>query len=143
MRNRGSDGKIASDERRRAMAAMRTMGLAPVLPPDARVTERTREYVISLPVLGFTPQELEVEIADHIVTIRGNQARTAGDNRSFKLHEKIEESFRLPDDVDTDDVTAFYTHRTIELHAPRVSARPSRKVPIRRRPTVNAEVTGL
>jgi HSP20 family molecular chaperone IbpA len=126
------------------MTVMRTMGLAPVLPPDATVTETPKEYIVSLPVRGFTQQELEVDIADHVLTIRGNQARTPEDDGSFTLHERIEESFRLPGDVDTNRLNAVYAHRTLEIHAPRVSPRPiRRKVPITQRQLANADVTGL
>lgn len=126
------------------MTIMRTMGLAPVLPPDATVTETPKEYVVSLPVRGFTQQELEVNVADHVLTVLGNQARTQDDDGSFKLHERIEESFRLPGDVDTDRLSAIYAHRTLEIHAPRMSSRPiRRKVPITHRHLANADVTGL
>jgi HSP20 family molecular chaperone IbpA len=126
------------------MAVMRTMGLAPVLPADATVTATPKEYVVSLPVVGFAQEELEVELADRVVTVRGDQVHTNGDSGTFKLHERIEESFRLPGDVDTDRVSAMYAHRTLEVHAPRVSSPPTRrKVPITRRRLANADVTGL
>jgi HSP20 family molecular chaperone IbpA len=126
------------------MSAIRTMGLTPVLPPEATVTKTTHEYVVSLGVRGFARQELEVEIADHVLTIRGNQARTPTDGGSFKLHEKIEESLRLPPDVDSDRVNAVYRHQKLEIHAPRISTRQTtRRVPIRRPSGFNVEASGV
>ena len=48
------------------------------------------------------------------------------------LHERLEESFRLPDDVDTDLIKVFYAHGTLEIHAPRTRLEP-RAVPIEHR----------
>lgn len=126
------------------MSAIRTMGLAPVLPADATVTKTTHEYVVSLSVRGFARQELEVELADHVLTIRGDQSRTSTDSGNFKLHEKIEESLRLPPDVDSDRVTALYGHQKLEIHAPRISTggRP-RRVPIRRPTAFNPDASGV
>jgi HSP20 family molecular chaperone IbpA len=126
------------------MSAMRTMGLAPILPQDATVTRTAREYVVSLAVPGFAQQELEVELADHFVTIRGDQARTTTDRGSFKLHERIEESFGLPADVDTDRVSAVYKNRSLEIHAPRISTRTTpRRVPITRPSAFNCDASGV
>jgi HSP20 family molecular chaperone IbpA len=126
------------------MSAIRTMGLAPVLPSEATVTKTATEYVVSLSARGFARQELEVEIADHVLTIRGDQSRTSSDSGNFKLHEKIEESLRLPPDVDSGRVTAVYGHQKLEIHAPRISTetRPQR-VPIRRPPAFNADASGV
>lgn len=127
------------------MTAMRTMGLAPVLPPEARVDTCTDEYVVHLAVPGFVQEELEVEIADRFVTVRGDQTQTGIDDGPFRLHERLEESFRLPVDVDTAGVTATYTHGTLELHAPRTngSSKTPRRVPIGRRTVVNPDASGV
>ena len=126
------------------MSAIRTMGLAPVLPSEATVTTTTHEYIVSLPVRGFARPELEVEITDHVVTIRGDQSRTSSDSGNFKLHEKIEESLRLPPDVDSYRVTAVYGHQKLEIHAPRISTggKP-RRVSIRRPTAFNPEASGV
>jgi HSP20 family molecular chaperone IbpA len=126
------------------MAAMHTMGLAPALPAETTVTKTTGEYVVSLPVPGFARQELEVEIADHVLTVRGDQTRTPMDSGSFKLHEKIEESFLLPPDVDSGRVTAVYGHQKLEIHAPRISTSTTlRRVPISAPPTHAVDASGV
>jgi HSP20 family molecular chaperone IbpA len=127
------------------MAAMHTMGLSPVLPPDATVTKATDEYVVSLPVTGFAREELEVEIADHVLTVRGDQMHSPTDGgRTFTLHEKIEESFLLPPDVDSGRVTVVYAHRKLEIHAPRISTETTpRRVPIARPPTHSVDAASV
>jgi HSP20 family molecular chaperone IbpA len=123
---------------------MRTMGLAPVLPANTVVTETPREYVVTLPVSGFAEEELEVELADHVLTVRGDQKRTSGDGGSFKLHERMEESFCLPGDADVERLSAVYVHRALEIHAPRMSPFATRrKVAISHPRLMNPDVTGL
>ena len=101
------------------MTVMHTMGLAPLLPPEASVEQSANEYVVHLAVPGFAQEELEVEIAGRFVTVRGDQTQTTIDDGPFRLHERLEERFQLPPDVDTDRLTATYTHGALELHVPR------------------------
>ena len=51
---------------------------------------------------------------------------------AFRLQERLEETFRLPDDADPDLMKAFYAHGTLELHVPRREIEP-RRVPIEHR----------
>ena len=127
------------------MTAMRTMGLAPVLPPEASVEESANEYVVHLVVPGFAQEELEVEIAGRFVTVYGDQTQTVIEDVPFRLHERLEECFQLPADVDTDRVTAAYAHGALELHAPRTSGarKTPRKVPIEHRFGVNPDASGV
>ena len=57
------------------MAALTTSGRAPALPPDALVTETVGEYVVQLAVPGFRADDLDIEVAEHTVTIRGDLGR--------------------------------------------------------------------
>jgi HSP20 family protein len=127
------------------MTAMRTMGLGPVLPPEASVEQSANEYVVHLAVPGFAQEELEVEIAGRFVTIRGDQTQTTIDDGPFRLHERLEERFQLPADVDTDSLTATYTHGALELHAPRTNdgRKTPRKVPIEHRFGMNPDASGV
>ena len=127
------------------MTAMRTMGLAPVLPSEASVEHSTNEYVVHLAVPGFAQEELEVEIAGRLVTVRGDQTQTAIDDGPFRLHERLEERFQLPRDVDTGGVTATFRHGALELRAPRTTGglKQPRKVPIRRPTAVNPDASGV
>jgi HSP20 family protein len=128
------------------MTAMRTMGLAPVLPPESSVEQSAKEYVVHLRVPGFAQEELEVEIAGRFVTVRGDQTQTTIDNRPFRLHERLEESFQLPPDVDAEGITATFAHGALELRAPRTKdgCKKPWKVPIGRRTgLVNPDASGV
>jgi len=88
--------------------------------------------VIELDVSDFTEGELAVEVLGPRLTVRGNQLPSAADETApLRLHERIEESFRLPDDAAADQIKVFYKHGTLEIRAPRVKLVP-RLVPIER-----------
>jgi HSP20 family molecular chaperone IbpA len=101
------------------------------------------EYVISLDVSDFTEEELTIELLGPHVTVRGDQRETAEDeSRAFYLHERLEESFRLPDDAVPEQIKAFYEHGTLELHAPRRRLVP-RAIAVERKPLglINPDAT--
>ena len=125
------------------MAALTNNGRAPALPRDAFVTETVGEYVIRLPIPGFRADDLDVEVADHTVTVRGDRTRT--DVGEFRLHDRLEEWLELPSDADPEAVTASYRPETLELHAPRFrdGAPPPRKVAIRRPFALNPDASGV
>ena len=118
------------------MAVIRMVGTGHQLPAHANVREDAGKYVIKLDVSDFTERELGVEILGPRVAVRGDQLETAEDfGRAFRLHERLEETFRLPDDVDADQVKVFYRHGTLEIHVPRKRLE-TREVSIERRPSI-------
>lgn len=102
------------------MAVMRPVGNGHQLPPHPHVRADSTEYVVELDVSDFTEEELAVEVLGLHVTVRADQREADGDEaKAFHLHERLEESFRLPDDAAAEDLLAFYAHGTLELHVPR------------------------
>ena len=109
------------------MAAMQMVGTGRRLPAHANVREETGKYVIELDVADFTEPELSIEAVGRVVTVRGDQLETAEDEGvPLRLHERLVETFRLPDDADPDRVRVFHTHGTLEIHAPRARLEPHR-----------------
>jgi HSP20 family molecular chaperone IbpA len=102
------------------MAAMRTVGNGHQLPAHANVRERPDEYVVELDVADFTESELSVEALGPRVSVRADQRVTAEDEgKPFRLQERLEERFRLPDDAAADRIKVLFSHGTLEIHAPR------------------------
>jgi HSP20 family molecular chaperone IbpA len=115
------------------MAAMRAVGIGHRLPANANVRDDDREYVIELDVSEFLESELTVDVVGPHVTVHGDQVQEQEDEAvAFRLHERLEESFRLPDDAAADLLQAYYAHGTLELHVPRRDLVP-RRVPIQHR----------
>jgi HSP20 family molecular chaperone IbpA len=112
------------------MAAMRVVGNGHQLLAHANVREEAGEYLIELDVADFTESELTVEALGPRLTVRGDQLETVEDDgKAFRLHERLEETFRLPDDADANQTKVFYKHGTLEIHAPRTQLEP-RQLPI-------------
>jgi HSP20 family molecular chaperone IbpA len=107
------------------MSVMRTVGNGHKLPAHANVREDNREYLIELDVADFTESELSVEALGRRLTVRGDQLETGEDDgKAFRVHERLEESFLLPDDAVLEQVKVFFKHGTLEIHAPRARLEP-------------------
>lgn len=107
------------------MTGAHLVGTSRPLPPHAQVREDASEYVIELDVADFTERELTVETVGRSVTVRGDQpGGELLDEPPFRLHEHLEETFRVPDDADTAGITAVYRHGTLELRVPRTRLEP-------------------
>lgn len=114
------------------MAAMQAVGYHQ-LPPHARVRETETQYLVELDVADFTQAELSVEALGPGLTVRGNQLELPGDEgKPFRIRERLEESFRLPDDADLDGIHIFYKHGVLEIRVARLPLAPHR-LPIERR----------
>ena len=93
------------------MGVMRAVGTGHRLPAHAMVRADAHEYVMELDVSDFLESELEVELLGARLTVRGDQSPDPGDDGTpFRLQERLEESFRLPDDVETDQIKVLYGH---------------------------------
>jgi len=103
------------------------------LPPHAHVRETETEYVIELDVADFTDTELAVDAVGPVITVRGDQVEDAGSDVPFRIHERLEERFRLPDDADAEGIAVEYRHGVLRFHVARTPLR-TRRLPIRRPP---------
>jgi HSP20 family molecular chaperone IbpA len=88
-----------------------------LFPPHGKVTEAADEYIIELDVPEFTEDELDVCVDGDLVTVVADQELSRGE--TLQLSEKIEESFRVPDDACIADMEAAFRDGTLELHIPR------------------------
>ena len=125
------------------MVALTHSGRAPALPSDALVTENAGEYVVHLSVPGFRAADLDIEVAEHTVTVRGDRIRA--DIGEFRMHDRLEEWLELPCDIDPDALSASYEAGRLELHARRFwgGCPPARKVAIRQPFAMNPDASGV
>lgn len=125
------------------MTVLTSTGRAPTLPADACVEELPAEYVVHLAVPGYAVRDLDVEVFDHVVTVRGDRSR--GDLGGFRMRDRLEERLELPADADAGRLTATYLREELQLHAPRFEggAPPPHKVAIQRPFAVNADASGV
>jgi HSP20 family protein len=110
------------------------IGLAPPLMPAADIYDAGNELVVELEVPGFDEKELEIQVTDHMLLVKGERAtETDKKARTMRLHERLstqfERKFELPPDIDSTKVHATYDKGVLTLMAPR-SSEASRKVEI-------------
>ena len=101
------------------------------LTPGADIYENGDEIVVELEVPGYEQDELNVEVADHTLTISGHRERKAAD--APRLHERreatFERRFALPVETDTSHLAAIYGKGVLTLHIPK-ARHDAVKVPI-------------
>jgi HSP20 family protein len=120
---------------RRMRRAFEEFGFAPAFVPAADVYETDGEFVVEIEVPGYEEQELEIELSDHTLTVKGERSeKVEKAEKAFRLHERLERAFErrfsLPAEADTERVTATFEKGVLELHAPKVETAKPRKVAI-------------
>ena len=120
---------------RRTRKLFDELGFAQPIVPSADVYERKGEYVYELEIPGFEEKELEIEVTDHVLTVKGERAEvTEEKDKTFWLHERLarafERRFELPPEADTQKVKAEFKKGILAVHAPKAITATPKKVEI-------------
>lgn len=108
----------------------------PVVPlPAADLYESGDEFVLEMEVPGFKEKELQVDVSDHTVSVKGERTdEKEKEEKTFLLHERIEKSFErrfaLPDEADAKRLAATFKDGVLKLTAPKASGEVKRSVTI-------------
>jgi HSP20 family protein len=118
--------------------APRAMGLAE-LTPQLDVSETDQEVRIAAELPGISEDDVEVEVADDVLTIRGEKsAEREEKERDYHLTERAEGSFArslvLPFPVDPEQVQARFKDGvlTITIPKPEEMRQKARKIEVKR-----------
>ena len=111
------------------------VGFVPAPLPAADVYETPREFVIELEVPGFAEKDLDLEVTDRTIVVKGEvKDEKEGNEKTFLLHERLERAFErrffLPELADTEKVAATFREGVLELHAPKIAAAKPRRITI-------------
>ena len=122
---------------RQIRRAFEQFGFAPTLAPAADIYETNDEFVVELDVPGYEEKEIEVEIFDHTLVVKGEQhEKTEKKDKTFRLHERLEREFErrftLPAEADTEHVKAKFVKGVLEVHAPKAATAKARRIAIAR-----------
>lgn len=110
-------------------------GFAPTLVPAADIYETDDELIVELEVPGFDEKDLDVEVTDHMLTVKGMRKETKeAQDKTFRLHERLDREFlrrfELPPEADTTKVKAVFTKGVLELHTPKTVEAKAHRIPI-------------
>lgn len=106
--------------------------------PAADVKETSQDYQLSIELPGLTLDELDIEVAGEMLTIRGQKREEREDTRaSYRLSERrfgrFERSFPIPQDADAGRIEAQFRDGVLRVGLPKrvEAAPPARRVEIR------------
>jgi HSP20 family protein len=99
--------------------------LAAVVTPQIEVSETDKEIQITAELPGIDPKDVEVTLADDVLTIRGEKQaqRQEGQDRNYHLAERFYGTFerylRLPLHVDPQHIRAMFKDGVLTLTIPK------------------------
>jgi HSP20 family protein len=103
--------------------------------PAADIYDAEDELVVELEVPGFAEKELDIEVADHTLTVKGERTEEKEKlETTLRLRERLEASFErsfvLPTEADSKHMTATYGEGVLTLRVPKAARVKPHKVEI-------------
>lgn len=107
--------------------------------PAVEATETPTEYLITAELPGISPEDVEVAIAEGVLTLKGRkleERKEPKDERTFHLWERsygeFARTFRFPVPVHEEQVLAEFTNGILRVTVPKLEVAPpaTRTVPI-------------
>lgn len=100
--------------------------------PPVDVIEADKQYILEVDLPGVDPNSVQVELEQGLLQIKGERQASHGEEAAYTYRErragKFERSFRVPEAVDADGITAKFDKGVLEIRVPKVER--SRKIPI-------------
>jgi HSP20 family protein len=91
--------------------------------PPMEVFQRGNEMVVRADLPGVTPDDVQIDVEDGVLTVSGerrntNEEQREGFYRSERSYGAFSRSIALPEGVDEDQVNARYEHGVLEVTVP-------------------------
>ena len=106
--------------------------------PPVNVEETKNELVLSAELPGIKEEDVEIELENNVLTIRGRKESTSeeSEDRRFHVWERrygsFQRSFTLPRTVSADDISATFENGVLQVHMPKAAEAKGRTIQIRR-----------
>ena len=113
----------------------RTEG-SPLLRPAMDVVENDKEVILRLDLPGLKPEDVNVSIDDHTLTVSGEFGDTIereGDRYHYRERRSgsFERSVRLPNTVDTEKVDASFENGVLNLTLPKLPQAQPKQISVK------------
>jgi HSP20 family protein len=107
--------------------------VAMVPPIDAYRTDE--EVVVTMELPGFTPDDVDIEVENAVLTVSGQRARTADVPEENWLRRErpvgeFSRTFTLPEGTDPNKIRADFAHGVLELRIPQPEERKPHRIRI-------------
>jgi HSP20 family protein len=106
--------------------------------PAVSVEETQDELVLTAELPGVKPEDVDVELENNILTIRGEkreQRKEEDENRRYHLWERtygsFQRAFTLPRTVRAEDISAEFSEGLLRIRMPKAAEAKSRRIQIR------------
>jgi len=103
--------------------------------PAVDIREEDERFVLQADLPGVNPEDIEVAMADGVLTIRGERsAETTDEKEGYRRYERARGSFlrrfSLPDTANGDDISAATRHGVLEVTIPKQAKPQPRKIAV-------------
>jgi HSP20 family protein len=103
--------------------------------PSVDVKEDEQHYIVNVELPGLKSSEIEVQVENNVLFISGERRmenKQEGENWHFveRSYGNFSRSFRLPKNVDSENVKASYTDGVLSISIPKSEEARARKVEI-------------
>jgi len=99
---------------------------------DFDVQENDKEVVVRAEMPGFDEKELDLQVADNVLTIKGEHQEKQDGHESTR---RFQRSMTLPPGADPEKIQASYHNGVLELHIPRPEEARPKRIPIQGAPS--------
>lgn len=105
--------------------------------PATDLREDATSYVVELELPGMSAEQVDVSAEKGVLTVSGERASSRSDekNGEWRLTERVhgafQRSFRLPDEIDHDGITATYTNGVLTVTVPKAAVAKAKKVVVK------------
>jgi HSP20 family protein len=95
---------------------------------DFDVSENDHEIIVRAEIPGFEEKELDVQLANGVLTIKGEKEQKANGREEYR---NFFRSVTLPPGINADKVQATYRNGVLELHIPRAEEAKPKHIQVR------------
>jgi len=103
--------------------------------PAVNIEETKDELLITAELPGISPSNVEVEIENGVLTLRGEKEAVREEDRRYHLWERrygsFKRAFTLPRGVSQDGIDATFQDGVLRIRLPKVQEAKGRKIEIR------------
>ena len=103
--------------------------------PAVNVYDLDSELLITAEIPGVKAEDLELTVADGVLTMRGKRSGTEGvPDERYRRQERArggwQRSLSLPERIQEDRMTAEFTNGVLKIHLPKAPSAQARQIPI-------------
>jgi HSP20 family protein len=93
--------------------------------------ERDNEVLVRAEMPGFETNEIDVHLANNILTIEGKHPVREGHENEPRQYNQVRRSVTLPAGLDVERIDAHYRNGILEIHVPRRPEAQGRRIEIK------------